>query len=137
LNRIVRAAYKRLGIIHVGRRRVRDLTDFIEDRRIDTVIDVGANVGQFGESLRAEVPETSSSPARLNLPFPEKAGSTSPCFHGVRYGVCLNCGKQIYSAYQGPWSTRPWRRCVALQDELTSVSEQRDRFALQLLNREG
>jgi FkbM family methyltransferase len=54
VNRIIRAAYKRLGIIHVGRRRVRDLTDFIEDRKIDTVVDVGANIGQFGESLRAE-----------------------------------------------------------------------------------
>ncbi len=28
--------------------------DFIEDRKIDTVIDVGANAGQFGESLRAD-----------------------------------------------------------------------------------
>ncbi|HEX4757087.1 MAG TPA: FkbM family methyltransferase [Terracidiphilus sp.] len=28
--------------------------DFIEDRRIDTVVDVGANVGQFGDSLRAD-----------------------------------------------------------------------------------
>ncbi len=54
MNRIVRAAYKRLGIIHVGRRRVRDLMDFIEDRKIDTVVDVGANIGQFGESLRAD-----------------------------------------------------------------------------------
>jgi FkbM family methyltransferase len=44
--------YKRLGIIHLGRRRVRDLIDFVEDRQIDVVIDVGANVGQFGESLR-------------------------------------------------------------------------------------
>lgn len=52
MNRLVRAAYRRLGIIHVGRRRVRDLIDFIESRAIDTVIDVGANVGQFGESLR-------------------------------------------------------------------------------------
>lgn len=54
MNRLIRAAYKRLGIIHLGRRRVRDLIDFIEDRKIDTVIDVGANVGQFGEGLRAE-----------------------------------------------------------------------------------
>ena len=54
MNRLIRAAYKRLGIIHLGRRRVRDLIDFIEDRRIDTVIDVGANIGQFGEGLRAE-----------------------------------------------------------------------------------
>lgn len=53
MNRLIRAAYRRLGIIHVGRRRVRDLIDFIENRAIDTVIDVGANVGQFGESLRA------------------------------------------------------------------------------------
>jgi len=52
LNRVIRAIYKRLGIIHLGRRRVRDLIDFIEDRQIDLVIDVGANVGQFGESLR-------------------------------------------------------------------------------------
>ncbi len=50
---MIRAAYKRLGIIHLGRRRVRDLIDFIEDRQIDLVIDVGANIGQFGESLRA------------------------------------------------------------------------------------
>jgi FkbM family methyltransferase len=54
MNRLIRAAYKRLGIIHLGRRRVRDLIDFIEDRKIDTVIDVGANIGQFGEGLRAE-----------------------------------------------------------------------------------
>ena len=52
MNRAIRAFYKRLGIIHLGRRRVRDLIDFIEDRKIDVVIDVGANVGQFGESLR-------------------------------------------------------------------------------------
>ena len=53
MGRLTRAIYRRLGIIHVGRRRVRDLIDFIEDRAIDVVIDVGANVGQFGESLRA------------------------------------------------------------------------------------
>ena len=52
MNRVVRAAYRRLGIVHVGRRRVRDLIDFIEDRAISLVIDVGANVGQFGEWLR-------------------------------------------------------------------------------------
>ena len=53
MNRVIRAVYKRLGIIHLGRRRVRDLIDFIEDRKIDIVIDVGANTGQFGEYLRA------------------------------------------------------------------------------------
>ena len=51
---LTRKIYKRLGILHVGRRRTRDLTDFIEDRQVDLVIDVGANTGQFGESLRAE-----------------------------------------------------------------------------------
>ena len=40
--------------MHLGRRRVRDLIDFIADRKIDLVIDVGANVGQFGESLRTQ-----------------------------------------------------------------------------------
>lgn len=53
MGKVIRALYKRLGIIHLGRRRVRDLIDFIEDRRIDTVIDVGANAGQFGDSLRS------------------------------------------------------------------------------------
>jgi FkbM family methyltransferase len=51
--KIPRALYKRMGVLHLGRRRVQDFVDFIEDRRIDLVIDVGANVGQFGESLRA------------------------------------------------------------------------------------
>jgi FkbM family methyltransferase len=41
-------------VMHLGRRRVRDLIDFLDDRKIDLVIDVGANVGQFGESLRAQ-----------------------------------------------------------------------------------
>ena len=53
LNRVARAIYKRLGLIHLGKRRVRDIVDFIEDREIDVVIDVGANTGQFGRSLRA------------------------------------------------------------------------------------
>lgn len=53
MNRLGRAVCKRLGILRVGRRRVRDLFDFILTRKIDLVIDVGANVGQFGESLRA------------------------------------------------------------------------------------
>jgi FkbM family methyltransferase len=49
---MVRAVYRRLGILHVGRRRVRDLFDFIDGHAITQVIDVGANIGQFGESLR-------------------------------------------------------------------------------------
>jgi FkbM family methyltransferase len=52
MNRVVRAACRRLGIQHVGRRRVRDLVDFIEDRAVSLVIDAGANVGQFGQWLR-------------------------------------------------------------------------------------
>src|ERR1700739_3168333 len=50
--RIPRALYKRMGVLHLGRRRVQDFNDFLEDRKIDLVIDVGANRGQFGESLR-------------------------------------------------------------------------------------
>ncbi|MFZ0305849.1 MAG: FkbM family methyltransferase [Terracidiphilus sp.] len=52
MNRVERAIYKRLGLLKLGRRRVRDIFDFIEDRGIDVVIDVGANVGQFGKWLR-------------------------------------------------------------------------------------
>lgn len=52
MNRAIRAAYRRLGLMRVGRRRVRDLVDFIEDRAISLVLDVGANEGQFGEWLR-------------------------------------------------------------------------------------
>jgi FkbM family methyltransferase len=32
----------------------RNLMDFIADREIDTVLDVGANIGQFGEELRSK-----------------------------------------------------------------------------------
>jgi FkbM family methyltransferase len=53
INRVSRALSKRLGILRVGRRRTRDLFDFLETRAIDLVVDVGANVGQFGDSLRA------------------------------------------------------------------------------------
>jgi FkbM family methyltransferase len=52
--RVPRALYKRMGVLHLGRRRVQDFFDFIRDRQIDLVIDVGANTGQFGESLRAD-----------------------------------------------------------------------------------
>ncbi len=53
LNRVLKPIYKRLGVLHLGKRRVRDIFDFIADREIEVVIDVGANIGQFGESLRA------------------------------------------------------------------------------------
>ena len=49
---LIRRVLRRVGIIHLGRRRVRDIIDYIESRKIDTVVDVGANVGQFGEELR-------------------------------------------------------------------------------------
>ena len=52
MNKLLRRIYKRIGVIEVGRQRTRDLFDFIENRKIDVVIDVGANVGQFAESLR-------------------------------------------------------------------------------------
>jgi FkbM family methyltransferase len=52
MSRLMRAACKRMGILRVGRRRVRDLVDFLEDRAITLVLDVGANEGQFGEWLR-------------------------------------------------------------------------------------
>lgn len=50
--RLNRAIYRRLGLLRVGRRRARDLFDFIETRKIDAVIDVGAHTGEFGLSLR-------------------------------------------------------------------------------------
>lgn len=53
MNRMGRTLMRRLGILHVGRRRVRDLFDFLDTRSIDVVLDVGANIGQFGQSLRA------------------------------------------------------------------------------------
>ena len=53
MNRAGRALSKRLGILRVGRRRARDLFDFLDTRKIDLVLDVGGNVGQFGAGLRA------------------------------------------------------------------------------------
>jgi FkbM family methyltransferase len=52
LFRLSRAIYRRLGLLRVGRRRARDLFDFIETRKIDVVIDVGAHTGEFGLLLR-------------------------------------------------------------------------------------
>ena len=50
----IKALFKRLGYIIVPKFLYRELADFIQDRAIDVVIDVGANFGQFGESLRAK-----------------------------------------------------------------------------------
>ena len=51
-NPIIRSIFRRLGVVHLGRWRTRDINDFIRSRDVDTVIDIGANVGQFGEELR-------------------------------------------------------------------------------------
>jgi len=50
----IKALLKRLGYILVPTFLYRELIDFIQDRAVDVVIDVGANFGQFGESLRAK-----------------------------------------------------------------------------------
>lgn len=49
---LLQAVCKRLGVAVARASNARDLIDFIHDREIDVVIDVGANIGQFGESLR-------------------------------------------------------------------------------------
>jgi FkbM family methyltransferase len=53
MHRILKTGFKQLGLIHRGKPRARDLDDFVRDRGIDLVIDVGASTGQFGLSLRA------------------------------------------------------------------------------------
>jgi FkbM family methyltransferase len=104
LNRIIRAAYKRLGIIHVGRRRVRDLIDFIDDRKIDTVIDVGANVGQFGESLRSGgyrgkivsfEPTKSAYQVLSKKAEPDRAWETHHCGLGAAPGTAILHASQL------------------------------------------
>jgi FkbM family methyltransferase len=47
---LIRRRLRRLGVD--VRPATPNLTDFIDDRKIDVVLDVGANVGQFGASLR-------------------------------------------------------------------------------------
>ena len=47
---LIRRTLRRLGVD--VRPATPNLRDFIEDRKIDLVLDVGANVGQFGTSLR-------------------------------------------------------------------------------------
>ncbi len=46
--------FRRFGVDVRPAKRVCDVIDFINDREIDTVLDVGANVGQFGGTLRAK-----------------------------------------------------------------------------------
>lgn len=54
LKRYVRGFCRNLGLDVRSLKHVRELIDFVEDRQIDTVLDVGANVGQFGSAIRAK-----------------------------------------------------------------------------------
>jgi FkbM family methyltransferase len=54
VKKIVKRALKRFGLDIRRSEFDRDLMEFIAHRQIDTVIDVGANVGQFGQELRAK-----------------------------------------------------------------------------------
>jgi hypothetical protein len=54
LQTIIKSALKRFGLEIRRTGFDRDLMDFIAHRQIDTVIDVGANIGQFGQELRAK-----------------------------------------------------------------------------------
>jgi FkbM family methyltransferase len=49
---VLKALRQRAGIDVVRARKNPNIMDFIENRRIDLVLDVGANTGQFGQSLR-------------------------------------------------------------------------------------
>ncbi len=50
----LRNTFKRVGLDVRPAAQVHDLMDFIRNRKIDTVLDVGANIGQFGGSLRLQ-----------------------------------------------------------------------------------
>lgn len=52
--RFIRGLLWRLGIDVRWASQVKEVMDFVNDRRIDIVMDVGANIGQFGLSLRAK-----------------------------------------------------------------------------------
>jgi FkbM family methyltransferase len=54
MKRVVRRTLKRFGLEIRRIETPRTLMGFITDRNIDVVLDVGANVGQFGASLRAQ-----------------------------------------------------------------------------------
>jgi FkbM family methyltransferase len=53
VNRVIKRALNRFGLEIRRTGYDRGLMDFIANRQIDTVIDVGANIGQFGRELRA------------------------------------------------------------------------------------
>jgi FkbM family methyltransferase len=54
MKRVVRRTLKHFGLEIRRIETTRTLMGFIHDRNIDVVLDVGANVGQFGASLRAQ-----------------------------------------------------------------------------------
>jgi FkbM family methyltransferase len=54
MKRVVRSTLKHFGLEIRHIQTTRTLMGFITDRNIDVVLDVGANVGQFGASLRAQ-----------------------------------------------------------------------------------
>jgi FkbM family methyltransferase len=54
MKRVVRRTLKHFGLEIRRIETIRTLMGFITDRNIDVVLDVGANVGQFGASLRAQ-----------------------------------------------------------------------------------
>ena len=50
----IRRTFRTFGVDVRPARHAKDLMDFVKDREIDTVLDVGANIGQFGASLRVK-----------------------------------------------------------------------------------
>jgi FkbM family methyltransferase len=54
VNRLIQRGLKKWGLEIQRTAFKRNLMDFIDDRRIDLVLDVGANVGQFGSELRSK-----------------------------------------------------------------------------------
>jgi FkbM family methyltransferase len=98
MNRMVRAAYRRLGVVHVGRRRVRDLMDFVEDRAIELVLDVGANVGQFGEWLRGNGyggKIVSIEPGRAEFQALEKKAKADGNWEALHCGLGARAGTAV------------------------------------------
>jgi FkbM family methyltransferase len=53
MKHLILRTLRRIGFDLRRRRDVRDIFDFLKDRQIDVVLDVGANVGQFGAFLRS------------------------------------------------------------------------------------
>ncbi len=54
MRELIKRSFRRIGIDVGNARYRRDLMDFFAAREIDLVLDVGANTGQFGSSLRTK-----------------------------------------------------------------------------------